>query len=78
MKVIISERRLVTEVEYAYYEVEVPDEIAKLYNSDDEDGWYDWVSENWWVHNEPYHYEHGDIVEVQTEDWEIDEVIKDE
>ena len=76
MKMIISEKRFVTNVEYAYYEVEIPEDMVKLYKSedyDDQDEFNDWLNENYYE-DCPFDYEGGDTIDVQTESWEIDKI----
>lgn len=67
MKVEVIEKNLVTQVEYAYYEVEVPEEVAKL----SEDEVNNWIHENY-REFEAYHYEMGDVLEVYYQDMEIE------
>jgi hypothetical protein len=74
MKVIVREERIVNQVEYAFYEVEVPEDIAKARDTEEgEDAFNEYVAEHYYD-NYAYDYECGDIIDVYTESWEIERI----
>ena len=67
MKVNFTEKRIITQVEYAYYELELPEDVATL-SAEERDQWvydnYDQIDLN-----PEYEY---DVLDVQWEDSEIE------
>jgi len=74
MKVIVREERIISQLEYAYYELEIPDDIAKARDTEEgEDAFNEYVDEHYY-NDYAFDYESGDVLNVYAQDWEIDKI----
>lgn len=68
MKVNFTETRIITQVEYAHYEFELPEDIAAL-SAEERD---QWIYDNYDELDAYPEYESGDVLDVQWDDSKIE------
>lgn len=66
MKVKVVERRIITQVEWATFEFDLPSDVAKMAEEDRDE----WIRDNYYEYDAEY--ELGDVVDVWTDEVEVE------
>lgn len=66
MKVKVVERRIITQVEWATFEFELPSDVAKMAEEDRDE----WIRDNYYEYDAEY--ELGDITDIFTDEVEVE------